>query len=66
MLAANVAACDERMARIRAALQLRGFELAISDEHGRAVFIVAKWGLSKTLHSVDALAEFAEQAGCEQ
>ncbi|WP_298829380.1 hypothetical protein [uncultured Piscinibacter sp.] len=61
-----VAASDQRMARIRAALQMRGFELAISDEHGRAVFIVARWGLAKALYSVDALADFAEQSGCAQ
>lgn len=53
-------AADKRLATLRAELALHGFEVRVLP--GPA-YLVAKWNLSKTLESVDALAAFAAQVG---
>lgn len=51
---------ESRQAMLKAELAVRGIELKQIDG-GR--FSVVRWGLSRTLNSLDAVAAFAQQMG---
>lgn len=51
-----------RRASLAAALALRGFELKQTD---KGTYIVVRWGLSRELNSLDAVAGFAKHVGVQ-
>lgn len=49
----------KRFERLRALLALKGHELLVTADG----FTVRRWGLTKELHDLDAVEEFARQVG---
>ncbi|HUG26221.1 hypothetical protein [Piscinibacter sp.] len=53
---------DKRIANARAQAALRGFEIHIVDRSGTATFIVAKWGMSHELLTLEGLEDWLSRA----
>ena len=60
---AAVAAVDERFVRARRGLAACGFDLIVTSDAGRALFIVGKWGMSREFGDLDRVEVFARQVG---
>ena len=56
------ACVSDESARMAAELALRGYELTRTAE---GTFIVHRWGLTRTLDSLDEVASFAQQVGVQ-
>jgi hypothetical protein len=55
---------NKAFATVRAALALRGFEIhAVDAGDGSTMFLVQRWGQSRTLGSIDEVRAFAVQVG---
>ena len=57
---ASARMAEKRRAALAAELALRGYELKRTAE---GTFIVHRWGLTRALDSLDAVASFAQQVG---
>lgn len=53
---------DKHIATLPAQFALRGFEVHVISEDGAAVFVVSRWGMSRTLRLAE-LEQFALQVG---
>jgi hypothetical protein len=60
---AAVAQRDKRYATLRAQFALRGFELNVISEAGAAMFVVSKWGMTRSARTLDELNKIAVQFG---
>ncbi|MDP3823482.1 MAG: hypothetical protein Q8R33_18590 [Burkholderiales bacterium] len=55
---------EKRWSTVQARLYLAGFTaIKIEGDDGAPLYVVSKYALTRTLHSVEAVEEFAKRAG---